>query len=86
MLASVSKKHLKRKDAIFKTFLGYLSEDKLLKTLIHRVSDPKEHGSLVTRFILVTRGPKDEKFYNFKQNHCVFCSESHNEQDHTRVG
>ena len=60
-LASVSEKHLKRKDAIFETFLGYLSKEKYLKRLTKRISDPKESSSLVTSFILCTSGPKSQQ-------------------------
>ena len=57
-LSSVLEKHLKRKDAIFETFMGYLSKDKYLKGLVKRILDPEEPGTLVTSFILCTRGPK----------------------------
>ena len=76
-LSSISKKNLKRKDAIFETFLGYLSKDKYLKALVKRILDPKEPGSLVTSFILCTRGPKSKAKFKILNSALVCFVQQH---------
>ena len=41
-ITSVIQKHLKRKNDVFKIFLGYLSDDKHLEALIDMVAKPEE--------------------------------------------
>ena len=76
-LACVSENHIKKKDGLFETFLRYLSADPMLSELAEKYPDPEDQGSLVTNFILMTRGPKSQvKFdilnralIHFVQNH-----------------
>ena len=76
-LLMVTEKHIKRKDVLFATFLGYLYCNDNFATLVDKYPDPKDPGTLVSRFFLYTRGPKNRVKYNilnrslicFVQNH-----------------
>ena len=72
-LAYVLNKHVQKNDSLFETFLRYLSVEPTLSELAERHSDPEDLGSLVSNFILMTRGSKSQVKYNtliyFVQNH-----------------
>ena len=64
-LSNVSNKHLKHKDSLFETFVGYFNREPYLERLMDVYPDPQDSGNLVTSSILLTRGPKSKhKFDN----------------------
>ena len=59
-LSTVTEKHIKHKDLIFRTFLGCLGSDSLLSEPKDDEIDPIDPESLVSKFILYARGPKNK--------------------------
>ena len=57
-LSNVSNKHLKRKDSLFESFMGYFNYKPHLQRLANVYRDPQDPSNLVTTLILLTRGPK----------------------------
>ena len=71
-LSTVAKKHINRRDLIFRTFLGYLGSDSKLSELKDDQIDPEDPGSLVSKFILYIRGPKNKAKYSIL-NSALIC-------------
>ena len=65
-------KHIKRKHLLFRTFLGYLGSDSKLSELKDDQIDLEHPGSLVSKFISYTRGPKIRKNYSIL-NSALIC-------------
>ena len=71
-LSTVTKKHIKRKDLIFRTFWGYFGSDSTLSELKDKQIDPEDPGFLVSKFIIYTRGPKNKVKYSIL-NSALIC-------------
>ena len=76
-LSTVTKRHMKRKDDIFDTFLGYLSQDPKLAELTDKVRDPEDEVTLVSKFILYTRGPKTRYKHSIVNNSLICFIQNH---------
>ena len=76
-LASVSERHLKRKDTLLETFLGYLFKDKYFKKLQEKVEDMDEPGTLVSTFILRTRWPKHKTMFTILKRALIYFVQNH---------
>ena len=71
-LANISNKHLKHKYSLFETFIGYFDHDPALADLASKYPSPQDPGSLVTRFILLIRGPNNKAKYEIL-NRALIC-------------
>ena len=76
-LSTVTEKHIKHKDLIFRTFLGYLGSDSKLSELKDKQIDPKDPGSLVSKFILYTGGPKNKAKYSIVNSSLICFVQEH---------
>ena len=84
-LANVTNKHLKRKDSIFETFVGYLHRDPHLMSLAKVYPDPQDRSQLVTSFILLTRGPKSKNKFDIL-NSALVCFVKNHKMSKTATG
>ena len=76
-LSTVMEKHIRRKDLIFRTFLGYLGTDSKLSELKDDLIDPEDPGSLMSKFILYTRGPKNKVKYSILNSSLICFVQGH---------
>ena len=63
-LSNVSNMHLKHKDSLFETFVGYFNREPHLQRLANVYADPQDSCNLVTNFILLTRCPKSKQKFD----------------------
>ena len=63
---------------LFRTFLGYLGSDSKLSELKDEQIDPEDPGSLVSKFILYTRGHKNKDKYLILNSALICFVQGHN--------
>ena len=84
-LSNVSNKHLKRKDSLFETFVGYFNREPHLQRLANVYPDPLDPSNLVTSFILLTRGPKSKQKFDIL-NSALVCFVRHHKMTKIAAG
>ena len=84
-LSNVSNKHLKRKDSLFETFVGYFNREPHLQRLANVYPDPLDPSNLVTSFILLTRGPKSKQKFDIL-NSALVCFVKHHKMTKLAAG